>query len=90
MNVSAFGTADTQILTTGSDVMAPTSGVWLILKATVNNQNASAQTVTEYRVPSGDVAGVTNIIVDALSVDPDDTVGLRHGNRAIVQNLSVK
>lgn len=84
--VTALGNADAQILTTGTDVLAPTTETWLIMKATVNNQDAAAQTVTVYRVPSGGTAGTDNIVIYALSIPAGETYALPLSGQTITEN----
>lgn len=73
---TTLGSADAQILTTGTDVLTPGADTWFVTKATVNNQDSVARTVTAYRVPAGGTAGPTNIIVAPMSIPAGETDAL--------------
>ena len=75
--------AGTTILTTGADTQ-------LILKATINNQDASSRTVTVYRVPNGGTAGAANEIIAPLTVIAGDTVALPLSGQSVQNGQSLQ
>jgi len=84
--ISALGNADTQILTTGTDVLSTASDQLVIMKASVNNQNAGAQTVSVYRYASGDTASAANTLIYALSIPAGETVALPLSGQTLTEN----
>lgn len=71
--VLPIGSADAQILTTGSDVLSPGPDTWFVTKATVNNTDTVAHKYTAYRVAAGATAGTSIPMVYALSVPAGET-----------------
>jgi hypothetical protein len=54
-------------------VTTPVNQYFTSKKVTVSNTSASAVTLTIYKVPSGGTAGVTNLLIGALTI-PGNTV----------------
>ncbi len=83
--MTTLANSDASLLIAGNSIMAPgLNAQWMILKATANNQDSVARTVTVYRIPAGGSAGVTNIVVDALSLDAGETRALPLSGQTVV------
>lgn len=80
-----LGTADLSLTIAEQTALAPGgSEQWVVTKATANNQDASPQTVTLYRVPPGGAIDPTNIIVDAFPILAGETLALPLSAQAVL------
>lgn len=82
----ALGTADVQLTIAVQTVLAPLgTDQWLIVKATITNEDIVQQTVTVNRVTSGGTLGPTNTVVNAYPIQPNETLALPLSGHAVVQ-----
>jgi hypothetical protein len=84
-----FGTSDVTLVGT-LPVLTPGLGQWLIVKATANNADTVARTVTVYRVPNGGTAGAGNILAQPISLAAGATVTLPLSGQALINGASLQ
>lgn len=88
LNVVPF---DAQLTSAPMVVLAPGSlDEWLLLKVTVNNQDASDRTVTVYRVPASGSPDSTNIIINAQTILAGQTIPLFLSGEAVTDGQTLQ
>lgn len=75
--MTTLGTADLTLTATNQSIYANmNTGPVMITKMIAANTDASARTITIYKVPGAGTAGSGNIVTDALSIAAGATVTL--------------
>ena len=86
----AFVNTDVVLTNAAQTVMgAGTNGV-LIFKASVTNTDASARSVTFYRVPMGGSPSLSNVVIDGETIAAGGTIVLPLSGQSLVNGQTLQ